>query len=309
MKEHKPVLLIETVELLKVKENGVYVDGTLGAGGHSMEILKRLNGGKLIGIDRDMNAIEIARKNLRDFSNMVTLIKGNFKDIKNILSEVGVDMIDGAVLDLGFSSIQVDDPERGFSYQNDGPLDMRMDKDDDLTAEEIVNTWGEKELAEIISTYGEEKWSSRIAHFIVEARGKRKINTTGQLAEIIKSAIPARARRTGPHPAKRTFQALRIAVNSEIDILSDALKNFVDVLKPGGRICVISFHSLEDRIVKRTFKELENPCVCPPDLPACVCGKEQKLKIITKKPVLPDLMEIENNPRARSARLRVAERT
>ncbi|MDI6602137.1 MAG: 16S rRNA (cytosine(1402)-N(4))-methyltransferase RsmH [Thermoanaerobacteraceae bacterium] len=308
MDEHKPVLLMETVELLNVKKDGIYVDGTIGSGGHAMEILKRLENGKLIGIDRDRNAMEIACKNLNNYMDKLVLIKDNFKNIKNIIGELGIDRIDGVVLDLGFSSIQVDDPARGFSYQSEGPLDMRMDEEEILTAKDIVNKWSEKDIAKIISEYGEEKWSSRIAKFIVEAREKQEISTTTQLAEIIKSAIPARARRSGPHPAKRTFQALRIAVNSELNMLHEAILDFVDILKPGGRICIISFHSLEDRIVKQTFKKLENPCICKPDVPVCVCGQKQKLKLITKKPILPDLVEIEKNPRARSARLRVGER-
>ncbi len=308
MGEHKPVLLIETVEMLNIKSDGIYVDGTLGAGGHATEILKRLDGGKLIGIDRDRNALEIAQKNLSDYSDRTVLIKDNFANIKDIIKGLGIDYIDGAVLDLGFSSIQVDDPSRGFSYQHEGPLDMRMDEESDLTAKEIVNEWPENDIAKIISEYGEERWSSRIAKFIADARTREEINTTTQLVEIIKSAIPARARRTGPHPAKRTFQALRITVNSELDVLQDAITDFVDIIKPGGRICIISFHSLEDRIVKQTFKSLENPGIYMQNLPESICKQKQELKLITKKPIIPDLIEIDNNPRARSAKLRVGER-
>lgn len=308
MEEHKPVLLMETVEMLNVKKDGVYVDGTIGAGGHAAEILKRLEKGKLIGIDRDKTALKIAEQNLSSYINKYILINNNFKNIKEILNGLGIDQVDGVVLDLGFSSIQIDDPQRGFSYQHNGPLDMRMDEENTLTAKQIINYWPEKEIAKIISEYGEEKWASRIAKFIAEARINEEIENTTQLVEIIKSAIPARARRTGPHPAKRTFQALRIAVNSELDKLQEAITDFVDILKPGGRICIISFHSLEDRIVKQTFKKLENPCTCGPELPVCVCGNKQQLKIITKKPILPDLIETDKNPRARSAKLRVGER-
>jgi 16S rRNA (cytosine1402-N4)-methyltransferase len=308
MYEHKPVLLIETTEMLNIKSDGVYVDGTIGSGGHAGEILKRLDSGKLIGIDRDKRALKIAENNLAEYSDKVTFIKDNFKNIKDIIKKTDIGYIDGAVLDLGFSSIQVDDPSRGFSYKHDGPLDMRMDEESELTAKEIVNEWSERDITRIITEYGEERWSSRIAKFIVEARSKEEICTTTQLVEIIKSAIPASARRTGPHPAKRTFQALRIAVNSELDMLSDAITDFIDIIKPGGRICIISFHSLEDRIVKRTFKKIENPMKYKNTLSVYTSKQEQKLKIITKKPIIPDLIEIDNNPRARSAKLRVGER-
>ena len=307
--EHRTVLLDRTIEYLKVVPGGVYVDCTLGGGGHSLEILKRLGErGRLIGIDRDQNAIKAAGERLASFSDKAVLVHGNFKDIRRIVHGIGITAVDGVVMDLGVSSHQLDQRERGFSYMQDAPLDMRMDRQQSLTAMEVVNTYSEADLARVISGYGEERWARRIAAFIVREREKALIKTTGQLVDIIKAAIPASARRKGPHPAKRTFQALRIEVNDELGILERAVKDGVDLLKSGGRICVITFHSLEDRKIKNIFRELENPCTCPPKAPACVCGKKPVIRVVTRKPVVPDKEEIQQNPRARSAGLRVAEK-
>lgn len=307
--EHRTVLLDRTIEYLKVVPGGVYVDCTLGGGGHSLEILKRLGEkGRLIGIDRDQNAIKAAGERLASFSDKAVLVHGNFRDIRRIVHGIGITAVDGVVMDLGVSSHQLDQRERGFSYMQDAPLDMRMDRQQSLTAMEVVNTYSEADLARVISGYGEERWARRIAAFIVREREKAPIKTTGQLVDIIKAAIPASARRKGPHPAKRTFQALRIEVNDELGILERAVKDGVDLLKSGGRICVITFHSLEDRKIKNIFRELENPCTCPPKAPACVCGKKPVIRVVTRKPVVPDKEEIQQNPRARSAGLRVAEK-
>ncbi|MEQ2130342.1 16S rRNA (cytosine(1402)-N(4))-methyltransferase RsmH [Caldanaerobacter subterraneus KAk] len=303
---HKSVLLKETIEHLNINPEGIYVDGTLGGGGHSEEILKRLTTGKLIAIDRDEEAILAAKERLKDYKNVI-YIKDNFKNIKEILRNLGIEKVDGILLDLGVSSYQLEEVERGFSYMKDAPLDMRMDKTSPFSAYDVVNRYSEKELERVIREYGEEKWASRIAKFIVEERKKGDIKTTSQLVEIIKKAIPASARRMGPHPAKRTFQAIRIEVNEELKDLDRALEDMVEVLRGKGRIAVITFHSLEDRIVKNTFKKLENPCTCPPGLP-CTCGKQPVIKIITKKPILPSKEEVEENPRSRSAKLRVAEK-
>lgn len=303
---HKSVLLKETIEHLNINPEGIYVDGTLGGGGHSEEILKRLTTGKLIAIDRDEEAILAAKERLKDYKNVI-YIKDNFKNIKEILRNLGIEKVDGILLDLGVSSYQLEEVERGFSYMKDAPLDMRMDKTSPFSAYDVVNRYSEKELERVIREYGEEKWASRIAKFIVEERKKGDIKTTSKLVEIIKKAIPASARRMGPHPAKRTFQAIRIEVNEELKDLDKALEDMVEVLRGKGRIAVITFHSLEDRIVKNTFKKLENPCTCPPGLP-CTCGKQPVIKIITKKPILPSKEEVEENPRSRSAKLRVAEK-
>ena len=307
--EHRTVLLARTIEYLKVVPGGVYEDCTLGGGGHSLEILKRLGErGRLIGIDRDQNAIKAAGERLASFSDKAVLVHGNFRDIRRIVHGIGITAVVGVVMDLGVSSHQLDQRERGFSYMQDAPLDMRMDRQQSLTAMEVVNTYSEADLARVISGYGEERWARRIAAFIVREREKAPIKTTGQLVDIIKAAIPASARRKGPHPAKRTFQALRIEVNDELGILERAVKDGVDLLKSGGRICVITFHSLEDRKIKNIFRELENPCTCPPKAPACVCGKKPVIRVVTRKPVVPDKEEIQQNPRARSAGLRVAEK-
>ncbi|WP_434564303.1 16S rRNA (cytosine(1402)-N(4))-methyltransferase RsmH [Thermoanaerobacterium thermosaccharolyticum] len=304
--KHESVLLNETIEYLKVKPDGVYVDGTLGGGGHSYEILRRLPRGRLIAIDRDMDALYAASVRLKDFNN-VTYVHDNYKNIKNILKNIDIERIDGAILDLGVSSYQLDEVKRGFSYMHDAPLDMRMDKGSALTAEHVVNNYSEDDIARILFDYGEEKWAKRIAKFIVEERKKRPIKTTFQLVDIIKKAVPASKRRTGPHPAKRTFQAIRIEVNDELKGLDSAIDDFIDVMNPNGRIAIITFHSLEDRIVKNMYKKLENPCTCPKNLP-CTCGKKPVIKIITKKPVTPNKEELKTNPRSRSAKLRVAEK-
>ncbi|EGD50729.1 16S rRNA (cytosine1402-N4)-methyltransferase [Thermoanaerobacter thermohydrosulfuricus] len=303
---HKSVLLKETIEYLNIKPEGIYVDGTLGGGGHSEEILKRLTTGKLIAIDRDLDAIKASKERLKNYKN-VEYINDNFKNIKEILKSLDIDKVDGILLDLGVSSYQLEEVERGFSYMKDAPLDMRMDKNSPFSAYDVVNKYSQQELERVIREYGEEKWASRIAKFIAKEREKGEIKTTFQLVEIIKNAVPASARREGPHPAKRTFQAIRIEVNEELKGLDKAIEDMVEVLRGKGRIAIITFHSLEDRIVKNTFKKLENPCTCPHNMP-CTCGKEPLIKIITKKPVLPSKEEIETNSRSRSAKLRVAEK-
>lgn len=306
---HVPVLLDECLEGLSIKPDGIYVDGTLGGGGHASAVCERLSGsGTLIGIDRDRDAIDAAGKRLENYPCRKIFVNRNYSDIKEILKDNGIDSIDGALLDLGVSSFQLDNAERGFSYMNDAPLDMRMNRDDSLTAKDVVNGYSRADLTRIISAYGEERWASRIASFIEEARKEKPIETTGELTEIIKAAIPASARRTGPHPAKRTFQAIRIEVNEELTRLEKALEDFCDVLSPGGRLCVISFHSLEDRIVKGVMARRADPCTCPPDIPVCVCGKVADIKKITRKPVVPSGEEQEDNPRARSAKLRICEK-
>ncbi|MDI6605206.1 MAG: 16S rRNA (cytosine(1402)-N(4))-methyltransferase RsmH [Thermoanaerobacteraceae bacterium] len=301
---HKSVLLDEAIDFFNIKSDGIYVDGTVGGGGHSSEIVKRLKSGKLIAIDRDIDAINAVRKKLKEFNN-IEYIHDNFKNIKNILNMLNIDKVDGILLDLGVSSYQFDEALRGFSYMKDAPLDMRMDKSSKLTAYDVVNKYTEEELARVIREYGEEKWTNRIAKFIVKAREHIIVKTTLQLVDIIKEAIPASARREGPHPAKRTFQAIRIEVNEELKGLNKAITDMTDVLNKDGRIVIITFHSLEDRIVKNTFKRLENPCTCPPKLP-CTCGKKPIVKILTKKPIIPDSKELDVNPRARSAKLRAA---
>ncbi|KXG78488.1 Ribosomal RNA small subunit methyltransferase H [Fervidicola ferrireducens] len=305
---HQPVLLKEAIEFLDPKSGGVYVDATLGGGGHFSEILKRIGAdGKAIGIDRDEDAVKNARDKFSAFPNAV-IIHDNFKNIKRIIHNLGFQGVDGVIFDLGVSSYQLEEKSRGFSYMQDAPLDMRMDKSQKLTARDVVNNLEKKELARIIKEYGEERWADKIAEFICERRKIKPIERTGELVDIIKAAIPARARRQGPHPAKRTFQALRIFVNDELEILSQSLKDAVELLKPGGRICVITFHSLEDRIVKHTFKELSRGCICPKGSPICTCNREKELKILTPKPILPSRDEVEANPRARSAKLRAGEK-
>ncbi len=305
---HISVLLDESVSALRIRDGGIYVDGTLGGGGHSYEILSRNKNCSLIGIDRDREAIAAAKKRLAEFSGRVTLVNDNFSGVKEILRSLGVDKISGAVLDLGVSSYQLDNAERGFSYMHDAPLDMRMNPDGELTAKDVINSYSVEELTRVFYEYGEEKWSKRIAEFIVNSRQNKEIATTGELVEIIKAAVPKGARADGGHPAKRVFQAVRIEVNNELAPLEKAIKDFADMLEKGGRLAVITFHSLEDRIVKNTFKELAQGCVCPKDFPVCVCGREKKIKIITKKPVLPDIGEIGANSRSKSAKLRIAEK-
>ncbi len=307
--EHTPVLCEDVIKLLNIKPDGCYADGTLGGGGHAKAICERLGvNGTLIGIDRDKDSLQAAEEQLSQFKNKKYFLQRNYEDISEILSDLGIRGIDGAVLDLGVSSFQLDNPERGFSYMRDGALDMRMNVEDRLTAKHVVNEYSKQELAKIIREYGEEKWASRIATFIVKERDKGVIGTTGQLTKIIKMAIPAAARREGPHPAKRTFQAIRIEVNDELHQLERALDRFMDVLLPGGRLCVITFHSLEDRIVKKAYKERLSPCICPREFPVCACGRRPDVKKVTGKPVLPGEQEIAENPRARSAKLRAIEK-
>ncbi|MCD8036414.1 MAG: 16S rRNA (cytosine(1402)-N(4))-methyltransferase RsmH [Clostridiales bacterium] len=306
---HVSVLLHEAIEGLNIKPDGIYVDGTLGGGGHSLEIAKRLtSGGHLYGIDRDMDAIEAASERLKDYSEVFTAVHGNFHDADAILNELGVEKIDGFLLDLGVSSHQLDEADRGFSYMQDAPLDMRMDRESPYTAWNVVNEKTEKELNDIIFNYGEEKWAKRIAQFIVAEREKKPIDTTYELVEVIKKAVPKGARRDGPHPAKRTFQAIRIEVNGELAILDKAVDDMTVRLNQGGRMCIITFHSLEDRIIKNAMKRHENPCTCPPEFPVCVCGKVPDGKVVTRKPIAPSDDELEMNPRARSAKLRIMEK-
>lgn len=305
---HKSVLLKETIEGLNVRKGKIYLDGTLGGAGHSYEILKKLDGtGLLIGIDQDEEALKAAREKLSDFKN-VEFFNLNYIDFEKALDELGIDKIDGVLLDIGVSSYQFDNPERGFSYRFDAPLDMRMDQNLEISAKEIVNTYSESEITQIIKDFGEEKWASRISKFIVEERKNNSINTTFDLVEIIKNAIPASARRNGPHPAKRTFQALRIEVNKELDVLKNSIDKFVNRLNPGGRIAIITFHSLEDRIVKNSFKYLEKDCICPPTSPICTCDKKREIKIITRKPITASEDELKENNRSHSAKLRIAEK-
>ena len=305
---HQTVLLKETVEALCVKPEGTYVDGTLGGGGHAEAVLQQLNDqGRLIGIDQDEAAVAAAGERLKAFSN-ITLIRDNYCNMKDALKDLGITGVNGIVLDLGVSSFQLDTPERGFSYQTDAPLDMRMDQRGSITAEDIVNGYSREELFRLIRDYGEDPFAANIAKHITEARERKPIKTTGELVEIIKAAIPMKIRKKGGHPAKQTFQAIRIECNRELDVLKDSLDGMIDLLVPGGRICIITFHSLEDRIVKTIFKKNENPCTCPSEFPVCVCGKRSKGKVITRKPVLPDAEEIAVNPRSKSAKLRVFER-
>ncbi len=307
--KHTSVLLDETIHGLNINPDGIYVDGTLGGGGHAYEIGKHLSPkGTLIGIDRDEAAIVAGGARVDAFPCKKILVRNNYSNIKEILTTLQVDKIHGAVLDLGVSSFQLDNPERGFSYMQDAPLDMRMDDQDKLTAENIVNEYEPKELLRIIKSYGEEKWAARIVEFMVRAREKERITTTFQLVDIIKSAIPAAARKDGPHPAKRTFQSIRIEVNNELGLLENAVRDFIHVLAPQGRLSIITFHSLEDRIVKDVFNEYANPCTCPKTIPYCVCAKVAQIKKISGKPIVANGEELENNPRARSAKLRIAER-
>lgn len=306
--KHISVLLEESVKALDIKEDGVYVDGTLGGGGHSYRILAQCPKTALIGIDRDPEAIEAAKKRLNEFSGRVTFVNRNFSEIKDILNELGIEFINGAVLDLGVSSYQLDNAGRGFSYMNNAPLDMRMNRSDDLSAYDVINRYSLDELTRIFFEYGEEKWSRRIADFIIREREKKPIETTFELVDIIKAAIPKKARLDGGHPAKRIFQAVRIEVNGELRILETAIKDFIDVLAPGGRLAVITFHSLEDRIVKQTFAALAKGCTCPKEFPVCVCGKKPQIRLLTRKPIEPGKEEIENNSRSKSAKLRVAEK-
>lgn len=307
--KHISVLYAECIKALNIKKDGIYVDGTIGGGGHSFGICSQLSEkGTLIGIDRDMQALDAARARLKEFKNKKVFVNDNYSNIKEISRNLGLSGIDGALLDIGVSSFQLDEVQRGFSYMNDAPLDMRMDTGNSFSAFDVVNLYSESELARIIHEYGEERWAKRIAKFIVNARKNREISRTGELVEIIKAAVPKGARREGPHPAKRTFQAIRIEVNAELEHLKTAVEDFCDLLNPGGRLAIISFHSLEDRIVKEYFQKRLNPCTCPKEFPVCVCGKVSDMVKVTTKPILPTEDEVDKNPRARSAKLRIIEK-
>lgn len=306
---HKPVLLEECLQALDIRPDGTYVDGTLGRAGHSLAILRRLRGGRLIGIDRDQSALSAARERLSGGGDRVTLVHGDFRDLGDILRDLGVERVDGMLFDLGVSSPQLDEPERGFSYMHDAPLDMRMDTTAGLDARQVVNQWSYEELRGILYEYGEERYAPQIARAIVRRREQRPVGSTGELVEIIRSALPASSLREKQHPAKRTFQAIRIAVNGELEALPPMLEAAAEALAPGGRLAVITFHSLEDRIVKQTLRTLATGCTCPPEFPVCVCGKKPRLRLVNRKPVVPGPAELEENPRARSAKLRTAERT
>ena len=307
--KHKSVLLNETIDGLNIKPDGIYVDGTLGGGGHAYEVCRRLGEkGSIVGIDQDAAAIEAASARLKDFGEKVTIVRSNYCDMKSKLHELGIDKVDGIVLDLGVSSYQLDTAERGFSYREDAPLDMRMDTRQKMTARDIVNDYTEADLYRVIRDYGEDKFAKNIAKHIVQARAVKPVETTAELSEIIRASIPMKFQKKSGHPAKRTFQAIRIELNRELDVLRDSLDDMIDLLNPGGRLCIITFHSLEDRIVKSAFRKNENPCTCPPDFPVCVCGKKSKGSIITKKPILPSEEELEYNSRSKSAKLRIFER-
>ena len=307
---HYSVLLNETIENLNIKPDGIYVDGTLGGGGHAYQVASRLSEkGRLIGIDQDADAIAAAGERLKEFGDKITIIRSNYANMKEELHRIGVEKVDGIVLDLGVSSFQLDTPERGFTYRDENaPLDMRMDDRQSLTAKDIVNGYSEMDLYRIIRDYGEDKFAKNIAKHIVQERAEKPIETTGELTEIIRASIPMKVQVTGGHPAKRTFQAIRIELNKELEVLQDNLDDMIDLLNPGGRICIITFHSLEDRIVKTNFKRNENPCTCPSDFPVCLCGKKSKGKVVTRKPILPSEEELEVNSRSKSAKLRVFER-
>ena len=307
---HYSVLLQETIENLNIKPDGIYVDGTLGGAGHASQVAKRLSEkGRLIGIDQDADAIRAASERLAPFGDRITIIRSNYANMKTELQAIGVEHVDGIVLDLGVSSFQLDTPERGFTYrESDAPLDMRMDDRQAITAKDIVNDYSEMDLYRIIRDYGEDKFAKNIAKHIVAERQKKPIETTGELTEIIRASIPMKMQKNGGHPAKRTFQAIRIELNRELEVLQNNLDEMIELLNPGGRICIITFHSLEDRIVKTNFKRNENPCTCPSDFPVCVCGNVSKGKVITRKPILPSDKELEENSRSKSAKLRVFER-
>ncbi len=306
---HKSVLFHETVDGLNVRPGGVYVDGTLGGAGHASLVCERLEGkGRFIGIDQDEEAIMAATERLSKYGDIVTVVRSNYVRIKEVLDSLGIEKVDGIMLDLGVSSHQLDTAERGFSYRYNAPLDMRMDNRNDMTAKDIVNEYDEMQLFRIIRDYGEDKFAKNIAKHIIAARQRKEIETTDELCEIIKAAIPAKVRMNGGHPAKRTFQAIRIELNKELDVLNESIDTMIDLLNDGGRLCIITFHSLEDRIVKTKFKTNENPCTCPPDFPVCVCGKKSKGRVITRKPILPSEEELEENSRSKSAKLRIFEK-
>lgn len=308
--KHKSVLLEETIENLNIKPDGIYVDGTLGGGGHSLEIVKKLGaGGRLIGIDQDEDAIAAAGERLKEYADKVTIVRNNYCNMRQELNALGITHVDGILLDLGVSSFQLDTPERGFTYREENaPLDMRMDRRQTLTAKDIVNDYSESELFRIIRDFGEDRFAKNIAKHIVAARADKPIETTGELIAIIRASIPMKVQSTGGHPAKRTFQAIRIELNKELEVLKDTLDEMIELLSEEGRICIITFHSLEDRIVKTIFRKNENPCTCPSDFPVCVCGKKPKGKVITRKPILPSEEELTENSRSKSAKLRVFER-
>lgn len=307
--EHKSVLLYETVDSLNIRPDGIYVDGTLGGGGHAYEVCRRLGEhGRLIGIDQDADAIAAATKRLEPFADKVTVVRSNYENIASVLHELGIEKVDGIYLDLGVSSYQLDTASRGFTYREDAPLDMRMDQRNTQTAADIVNTYSEMELYRIIRDYGEDRFAKNIAKHIVRQRQEKPYETTGELIETIKAAIPAKIRATGGHPAKRTFQAIRIELNHELDVLNRSIDTMIDLLNPGGRLSIITFHSLEDRIVKKRFRDNENPCICPPEFPVCMCGRKSKGTVITRKPIVPGEEELEYNKRSKSSKLRVFER-
>lgn len=307
--EHKSVLLEETVDSLAIRPDGIYVDGTLGGGGHASLVCSRLSDkGRLVGIDQDADAIKAASERLAPFGDKVTIVRSNYENIASVLSELGIEKVDGIYLDLGVSSYQLDTAERGFTYREDAPLDMRMDQRNTQTAADIVNTYSEMDLFRIIRDYGEDRFAKNIAKHIVRVREEKPFETTGELIEVIKAAIPAKVRATGGHPAKRTFQALRIELNHELDVLNRSIDTMIDLLNPGGRLSIITFHSLEDRIVKTRFKNNENPCICPPGFPVCMCGKKSKGHVVTRKPIVPSEQEIEENKRSKSSKLRVFEK-
>lgn len=307
---HKSVLLDETIESLNINPDGIYVDGTLGGAGHASEVCKRLSEkGRFIGIDQDEDALKVAKERLSKFSNVkINVVKSNYHEIRKVLEDLGIDKVDGILLDIGVSSYQIDTVERGFTYKEDGPLDMRMDKSNPVTAKDIVNEYSEMELFRIIRDYGEDKFAKNIAKHIVLKRKEKPIETTGELIEAIRAAIPMKIQATSGHPAKKTFQAIRIELNKELEVLEDSIDNMIDLLNDEGRLSIITFHSLEDRIVKNKFRDNENPCTCPKNFPICVCGKKSKGSVVTRKPIVPSDEEIENNKRAKSSKLRVFER-
>ena len=308
---HQPVLLHETIESLNVKPDGIYVDGTLGGAGHASYVCARLSGqGRFVGIDQDDYALRAARERLSQFEGKVKMdcVKSNYSGMRNVLWELGIEKVDGILLDIGVSSYQLDTVERGFTYREDAPLDMRMDQTSSFSAKNVINEYDEMELFRIIRDYGEEKFAKNIAKHIVRARQEKEIETTGELIELIKAAIPAKVRALGGHPAKRTFQAIRIEVNKELEVLENSIDEMIEMLNPGGRLCIITFHSLEDRIVKNKFRENENPCICPKNFPVCVCGRKSKGKVVTRKPLIPTEQEIRENKRSKSSKLRVFEK-
>lgn len=310
--KHRPVLLEETIESLKIRPDGIYVDGTLGGAGHASQVCKRLSEkGRFVGIDQDDCALQAAGERLKEFGKNVRIdcVKSNYCQMKSVLENLGIDKVDGILLDIGVSSYQLDNAERGFTYREDAPLDMRMDQSSSFSAKDVVNQYDEMQLYRVIRDYGEEKFAKNIAKHIVAARQEKEIETTGELIEIIKASIPAKVRATGGHPAKRTFQAIRIEVNRELEVLQDSIDEMIDLLNDGGRLCIITFHSLEDKIVKNKFRENEDPCICPKNFPVCVCGRKSRGKVITRKPIVPSEQEVQENKRSKSSKLRVFEKS